>query len=75
MFSAKFSVKPRYNEPARSVRLGPGGVELPNGGVFGREVVPSFPRKVVLNNKTAERPQRPQNGPIVLFDTTTRSRT
>ena len=51
MFSAKFSVKPRYNEPARRVRLGPGGVELPNGGVFGREVVPSFPRKVVLNNK------------------------
>ena len=47
MFSAKISVKPRYNEPARSVRLGRGCVELPYGNILGGEVGPNFPRKVV----------------------------
>ena len=44
MFSAKISVKPRYNEPVRSVRLGRGCVELPYGSIL---VAKS--RKVVLN--------------------------
>ena len=70
MFSAKFSVKPRYNEPARSVRLGPGCVELPNGGVFGREVVPSFPRKVVLNNKNGRASTAPskRSDSVIRYD-------
>lgn len=44
-------MKPQYNEPARRVRLGRGCVELPYGGILGREFGHSFPRKVVLNNK------------------------
>ena len=51
MFSAKISVKPRYKEPVRSVRLGQGCVELPYGSILGNQVGPSFPRKVVLNKK------------------------
>ena len=54
MFSAKISVKPRYNEPVRSVRLGQGCVELPYGSILGGEVGPSFPRKQIktlINNK------------------------
>lgn len=38
-------------QPARRVRLGRGCVELPYGGILGREFGHSFPRKVVLNNK------------------------
>lgn len=51
MFSVKISVKPRYNEPARSVRLGRGCVELPYASILSEEFGPSFPSKVVLNNK------------------------
>lgn len=51
MFSANIWVKARYNEPARRVRLGRGWVEFPCGSILSGEFGPSFPRKVVSNNK------------------------
>ena len=70
MFSAKFSVKPRYNEPARSVRLGPGCVELPYGSILGGEFGPSFPRKVVSNNKNGRASTAPskRSDSVIRYD-------
>ena len=59
MFSAKVSVKPRYNEPARRGRLGRDWVELPYRSILGKEFGPSFLHKVVLNNKNGRASMAP----------------